>query len=107
LKIIWGCVNHPVFRQGLVKVLIDQTTNIGEKVNMFVHVKIYVETLVFRLSTMLFRGSVNSLRGVVNSQLQCEDILTGREEVLNDNLLQSYHLNITSNTSNSFRRKTL
>ena len=74
---------------------------------MFVNVKIYVETLVYRLSTMLFRGSVNSELGVVHSQPHCEDILTVREEALNYNLLQGYNLNITSNGLYNIMRRTL
>lgn len=71
---------------------------------MFVNVKIYVETLVYRLSTMLFRGSVNNDLGVSHCQPHCEDILTVREEALNYNLLQGYNLNITSNGLYNIRK---
>jgi hypothetical protein len=73
---------------------------------MFVNVKIYVETKVYRLSTLLFRGPVNNDLGVSHSQPHCEDILTVRKEVYSNNFLQIIKDSTTSNTSHSFRRKT-
>lgn len=73
---------------------------------MFVNVKIYVETLMYRLSTRLFRGSVNNYLGVSNSQPHCEDILTVRKEVYSNNLLQIVENSTTLNGFHNIRRKT-